>query len=122
MCFNSKGNQFATCGEDSLVKIWDSSSCQLISQFFTDTQTKIEKIHFSKNPSWSNEPMIMGTTDDGKACIWNINKGSLLRVLRGHDEKVHAGVFIPNGEAISNKVMTGSYDRTVKVCFFVFFY
>lgn len=59
--------------------------------------------------------MVMGTSDDGKAYIWNLNKGNLLQTLKGHEEKTHAAVFVPNADHVPNHIITGSHDRTMKV-------
>jgi autophagy-related protein 16 len=56
----------------------------------------------------------MGTGEGSKVYIWNIHKGMLIRTLKGHEGKVFAGDFVPNGDNASTKVVTGGYDRTIK--------
>jgi autophagy-related protein 16 len=109
VCFNQRGNFIGTCGEDGYVKVWDANSAMLHSQFHG--REKMERVNFSNTV---NDPLVMGTSDDAKIYIWNINKGVLLRTLKGHESKIYAGAFVPNADLAPTRIVTGSQDRTIK--------
>ncbi|KAM9981122.1 hypothetical protein ACTFIY_003438 [Dictyostelium cf. discoideum] len=104
MAFNSIGNLLATGGGDKCVKVWDVISGQQKSTLLGASQS-IVSVSFSPN-----DESILGTSNDNSARLWNTELGRSRHTLTGHIGKVYTGKFIN-----SNRVVTGSHDRTIKL-------
>ncbi|KAF2070613.1 hypothetical protein CYY_008070 [Polysphondylium violaceum] len=102
--FNSVGNLMATGGGDKCVKIWDSLSGTSKANLMGASQS-IMCTQFSPN-----DETILGTSNDNSARLWSVDLGRPRHTLTGHIGKVYSGRFIS-----SNKVATGSHDRTIKL-------
>jgi len=102
------GLTLATGGSDRRVKIWDISKniCELKSAL-SGSNGAISSLDYEAGAS-----LILAASTDFASRVWSIDDGRLRHTLTGHSNKVLAAKFM-SGDA--NKVVTASYDRTVKV-------
>ncbi|KAL7719694.1 Protein tipD [Entamoeba marina] len=103
MKYNANGAVLATASADKTVKLWDVASGKIKSSFGGVLQS------FTDVAFAPTGDMILGTSNDGTAKIWYLANSRLRHSLTGHNGKVTCGDFFS-----SDKVMTGSHDRTLK--------
>ncbi|KAF7966822.1 hypothetical protein HWV62_36959, partial [Athelia sp. TMB] len=60
----------------------------------------------------SGEVLAAGSADSFEVFLWSVQTGKLLDVLAGHEGPVSALAFSPSG---ANQLVSGSWDRTVRV-------
>ena len=56
-----------------------------------------------------NRPIAVTGSRDTTLCVWDIQRGKLLRVLEGHTQSVRCL------DVSGNKAVSGSYDATCRV-------
>jgi hypothetical protein len=59
-----------------------------------------------------HRPLAVSGSRDGTLRVWDVRAGTFVRVLAGHDDSVRAL------DAFGDRVVSGSYDRTCRVCNF----
>lgn len=59
-----------------------------------------------------NRPLAVSGSRDGTVRVWDIQRGRCVRVLRGHEQSVRTL------DCEGNRVVSGSYDATVRVSVF----
>ncbi|QDZ20857.1 WD40 repeat domain-containing protein [Chloropicon primus] len=96
-----------SASEDSMAKIWQISreSCRLL-RTIQGHEAGLTHVAFDKYGS-----MFSTSSEDGSACIWDLETGLLLHRLEGHSGKLNKGAFHPGGRAF----VTASDDTTAKV-------
>lgn len=62
-----------------------------------------------------NRPIAVSGSRDGTVRVWDIQRGRALRVLQGHQHSVRCL------DVCGNKIVSGSYDTTCRVSFFIAF-
>lgn len=60
----------------------------------------------------SGEVVAAGSTDSFEVFLWSVQTGKLLDVLAGHEGPISSLAFSPSG---ANQLVSGSWDRTVRV-------
>ncbi|MDJ1184844.1 NB-ARC domain-containing protein [Roseofilum casamattae] len=66
---------------------------------------------FNPGPQFYDRPMLAAADRDGTIKIWDVQTERLVGILEGHQNKVYAIAFSPDGQYL----VSGSDDRTVKV-------
>ncbi|KAI8804989.1 WD40-repeat-containing domain protein [Cladochytrium replicatum] len=98
------GSTIATGGNDKRVILYDAYSCSPRTSLAGSLQA-VMSVSFNLTGE-----MILGTSNDNSAKIWNVSTGRLRHTLTGHIGKVYSAKFTD-----SNKVVSGSHDRTIKI-------
>ncbi|KAM7364248.1 autophagy-related 16 isoform 5-T5 [Cochliomyia hominivorax] len=97
----------ATGGADRRVKLWDVGKGSTEPRaVLGGSSAGINSVDFD-----SNGAFIIGTSNDYGARIWSTADNRLRHTLTGHSGKVMAAKYVQ--EPV--KVVTGSYDRTLKI-------
>jgi WD40 repeat protein len=108
----------ATSDRDSKVCIWDSSSGKLLSTITIKPNSFISSVSFSPD----GEPVLLLSSGNNTASLWNLkdpkNPKTLLEhpekpttVFEGHGDKVKKAIFSP----IRNLIATASEDKTARL-------
>ncbi len=74
--------------------------------FFIDNRSPVNDIALSKNGHY-----IISASDDNLLRLWNADKGTLVKRLKGHTDKVLSVAISQNGKYIAS----GSEDDTIKL-------
>ena len=101
--FSSDGQQFATSGDDSKVRLWNSSG-QLLTEF-KGHRGKVLSVNFSPNGQ-----QLASAGSDGIVKLWNLS-GQQLAEFKSHQGNINSVSFSPNGQQLAS---AGS-DGTVKL-------
>ena len=102
------GKTIASGSEDNTVILWDRDGerKEILSQDKDSVHTgSVNDVAFSPN-----EEVIASASVDKTVRLWNPD-GTLLKILRGHEDKVNSVAFSPDGELIAS----ASDDNTVKL-------
>ncbi|XP_061189462.1 autophagy-related protein 16-1-like [Saccostrea echinata] len=108
ICWSPSGSQFATGGGDKTVKLWqinEAGRCRC-TETLTGSNAGIMSLDFNLK-----ETLIVGASTDGASRVWGLNDYLLKQAFTGHCDKVLAAKFL----ADSQKIVSGSYDRTLKI-------
>ncbi|CAO3596050.1 unnamed protein product [Absidia cylindrospora] len=102
------GKYFATGSEDRKIKLYDTtkSIASPISTLSGALQS-ITSIDFN-----ASDEFLVASSTDHSTRVWNLATKRIVHTLTGHIGKVYAAKYVP---ADSNRVVTGSHDRTLKV-------
>lgn len=63
----------------------------------------------------SGEVVAAGSTDSFQVFLWSVQTGKLLDVLSGHEAPISSLAFSPSSSSGANQLVSGSWDRTVRV-------
>lgn len=77
----SVNNDIATCGDDKLIKLWDTTGT-LIRTFSGHTQS-VRCVRFTPDGT-----KIVSCSRDNSIKIWDVSSGNLLKTLNGHTKVV----------------------------------
>ncbi|MFG6102338.1 sigma factor-like helix-turn-helix DNA-binding protein [Leptothoe sp. EHU-05/26/07-4] len=104
--FNQAGNQIASCGDDTYIRVWDWEKRQRV--FMSSTETGHEdwarSVVFSPCSQY-----LVSSGDDQTVRIWDLESQTCIRVLRGHTDRVRSVAVSPDGCYVGS----GSDDGTV---------
>ncbi|KAJ3286351.1 hypothetical protein HDU79_006559 [Rhizoclosmatium sp. JEL0117] len=101
---NKDGTLLATGGTDKKLILSDARTGATKSTLIGSLQA-IMSVDFSRDGD-----SVMGTSNDNSVKIWSISTSRLRHTLTGHIGKVFSAKFTD-----SNRVVSGSHDRTLKV-------
>ena len=104
------GLTVATGGSDRKVKIWDISKnvCEQRGNLAGSNGAVMSLDHDAGGS------LLLAASSDFASRVWSIDDQRLRHTLTGHSNKVLAAKFLGD----SNKVVSASYDRTIKVRLF----
>jgi WD40 repeat protein len=103
--FSQDGSQIVSGSDDSIVRIWDSSTGEVVQEL---------KGHSDRVSSISVSPdgtRIVSGSYDQTLRVWDADSGAELQTLKGHTDWVRSVAFSPDG----TRIVSGSHDRTVRV-------
>ncbi|MBX7222514.1 MAG: caspase family protein [Blastocatellia bacterium] len=102
------GRFLVTGGWDQILKVWDTGTGREMLRI-PDHFFGVREVVFTP------DSRLMATTGSGPDCykvkLWEVETGTLVRTLTGHQGTVGCLALSPDGKWIA----TGSYDRTVKL-------
>ena len=110
---NSDLSRYATTGANSILKVWDPITGQLLQSFPISGTTQSSghtNIVFGLDFSPDSSRIATGG-DDGKAIVWEVASGKALLTLTGHQEPVRGIAFSPDGSLLA----TASFDGTARI-------
>lgn len=101
---NPNGSLFATCSEDTFVRLWETGSGKLLSQLDGHTSQVL-------SCSFSQDGKILATGgSDTTIRIWDISQQKQMAILTGHMGQIRSVKFIKN-----NILASSSDDATVRL-------
>lgn len=104
------GRIIATGDDTGTIQVFDVNSRAIL---------KTWKEH--KQPVWvtkfspSDPTTLLSTSDDRTVRLWSLPSEASERTFAGHTDYVRSGAFMPGSMASGGMVVSGSYDRTVKL-------
>ncbi|KAI9335302.1 WD40-repeat-containing domain protein [Obelidium mucronatum] len=101
---NRDGSLIATGGNDKKLILTDARTGAVKSSLIGSLQA-VMSVSFSLDGD-----LVMGTSNDNSVKIWSISTSRLRHTLTGHIGKVFSAKFTD-----TNRVISGSHDRTLKV-------
>jgi len=104
--FTPDGLRLVTCADDGFLRIWSAEN----------GVQEGESIHASNEPLLTVEvsrdgKLIVTAGLDKIARVWDLESGSLVRELRGHEKEIVGAEFTPEGK----RVLTYSRDNTARL-------
>lgn len=104
--WNPAGTRLATGGSNGNVRIWDTSTGQMVSSLLGQTHT-VTTIAWSPDGSQIASAEVATNTIN----LWNSSTGQPLSTLQGHTETITRVVWSPD----STRLASASYDGTVRI-------
>ncbi|MDB9518707.1 hypothetical protein PN466_17310 [Roseofilum reptotaenium CS-1145] len=106
----SPDRQLMACSyQAKQIKVWNFSTKQWTA--LPGEVTWSWSLAFNPAVPFQNYPILAGADHDGTIKLWDIQTLSQIRTLNGHESKVEAIAFSPDGECL----VSGSDDCTIKV-------
>ena len=113
VAWSPNGRIVATGSEDGTVEIWNAYTGESLSHFTAleknasdPRDNGIVSLEFSPDGS-----LLLAACFGAKAHLWDVETGTLLHSLEGHEFYIYSAVFSPDGR----RVATASYDATVRL-------
>jgi autophagy-related protein 16 len=108
LCYNLGGTMLVSCSNDKTVKIWDPIAGVSTATLKGSVQavTRVDIAPFDE--------FILGASNDHVTRVWSLSRVGVvdpIHTLSGHMAKVMGARFTND----SRRVITGSYDRTIKI-------
>ncbi|KAI8333076.1 WD40-repeat-containing domain protein [Chlamydoabsidia padenii] len=100
------GKYLATGSEDRKIKLYETAK-PWASTTLSGALQSITSIDFN-----ASDEFLVASSTDHSTRVWNLATKRIVHTLTGHIGKVLAAKVVP---ADSNRVVTGSHDRTLKV-------
>jgi small GTP-binding protein len=105
VAFDSKGETFASGGEDRTVKLREVSTGKLLHTLEGHTE-HVWSVAFDPQGE-----MLASGSADKTVKLWEVRSGRFLRTLEEHQSQVMSVAFDPRGSTLA----TGGHDRTIKL-------
>jgi WD40 repeat protein len=94
--FSPDGSQLASCGEDMSVRLWSTSSGELIRKI-EGHEGAVMGVDFSYDGR-----MLASCSEDKTVRLWDARTGACLNVLRGHHSAVWTVAFSPDNALLAS--------------------
>jgi len=106
LIFDRSGKYFFSASDDTTVKMWEINSSKAVRSFEVGNGAKIEDIALSVDGKY-----LILATSSGEVEILDIKSGAIVKVLRGHRDKVLAVAVSHRGDYI----VSGGEDNSIKI-------
>lgn len=94
-----------SAGDDCLVRVWDFEAEREVAPF-AKLNSVIRSLAISSNGRY-----LATGSDDGEVNLWSFSRRTVIRTFRGHQGRVYALAFDPNGD---QKLFSAGEDRTIR--------
>ena len=105
--FNAPGSRVCTASSDGSIRLWDTTTGTLLSDFKGAAQQALFDVNMTENGEY-----ILGACSDRTCRLWQTSTGRLKHTLTGHGGKVWTTELMERNAPI---VLSGSSDRCIKV-------
>jgi WD40 repeat protein len=95
--FAPDGKSFVSCGNDSMVRLWDTATGKEIRKF------EGHKGHIDGLAFGPDGKTILSSGNDGTARLWDVATGKERVTLNGHVGMVNAAAYAPDGKTVATK-------------------
>ncbi|MDB5391618.1 MAG: NTPase-like protein [Planctomycetaceae bacterium] len=99
------GKVFATCGEDGLLRIWETATGKMVRELEGHAGSALD-VRYSPDGK-----RIASAGFDKTVRLWDAETGKAKLTLRGHRELVFSVAFSPDGQ----RLVSASFDRTARI-------
>ena len=104
VAFGQDDRLLASGGADNTVKLWDTSSRQLVGTL-TGHSSQVYSVAFSPDGR-----LLASGSGDNTIKLWDTSSRQLVGTLTGHSSQVYSVAFSPDGHLLAS----GSGDNTLK--------
>ncbi|KAJ3397528.1 hypothetical protein HDU92_007191 [Lobulomyces angularis] len=104
IAISKNGSLLAVGGQDKKLHMYDSNTGTL-QKSLVGSLSGIMSVNFN-----SASDILLGASNDNSIKLWNLGTSRLIHSLTGHIGKVYSARFTD-----SNKVISGSHDRSIKI-------
>lgn len=105
LAFDSTGGRLATVGQETIARVWDTSSGQLVRELRGHTHS-LMVARFS-----SDGRLLVTAGQDARATVWRLDDGQAIATLTGHRDAVKDARFSADGQ----RVLTVGSDGVARI-------
>ena len=96
LCFDPASRILAVGSSDSLIRLWNVSTKQLIATWQGHT-SNVKSVAFSPDGK-----TVASGSSDNTVRLWEVASGKALQTLQGHTDRVNSIAFSPDGKTVAS--------------------
>ena len=104
MTVSSDGKTLVTCGHDSTVRLWSTSTNELLREIQVTQGLSFQDVAIHPDGRW----LATATTGSSGVQLWELESGRLLQSFDPHGENIFAVSFSPNGQFVVGGTVRGA--------------